>query len=115
MNTIRFSKEYKKLHGQTSARLLAVERHHIDMSHPETWGELLEYDTIAVDGSRYGLRTGHYLVLVFLGDKLIPFTTIRSDKPAMNGMKSKWDYYSEKVGEMFHIVRDFGEDSHDIQ
>ena len=91
MNKIRFSKEYIKLHGQTTATLLAVQKYYIDTS-KATWSDLLEYDTTAEDGTRYEIKTGHYLVLVFLGNKLIPFTTIRSDKPAMNGMKSKYDY-----------------------
>ena len=110
MNSIKFSKEYRKLHGQTSAKLIAVERHYINMNLPVTWGDLIEYDTIAVDGTRYELKTGHYLLLVFLGNKLIPFTTIRSDKPAMNGMKSKFDYYNGKVGEEFIIERTFEEE-----
>lgn len=109
MLKIRFSKEYRKLHGQTSAKLIAVERHYINMNLPVTWGDLIEYDTTAVDGTRYELKTGHYLLLVFLGNKLIPFTTIRSDKPAMNGLKSKYEYYSEKIGQDFVIVRSWEE------
>lgn len=101
MNNIKFSKEYIKLHGQTSAKLLAVYPQTID----ETYRELIDYDTIAVDGSRYELKDGKYILLVFIGNKHIPFTTIRLDKPLMNGMKSKLDYYKEKVGEDFEIAR----------
>lgn len=101
MEKIKFSKEYKKLHGQKFAKLLAVYPQTVNA----TWKELLDYDTIAVDGSRYELKNGNYLLLVFIGDKHIPFTTIRSDKPAMNGMKSKWDYYNERIGKDFAIVR----------
>ena len=101
MNQIKFSKEYVKLHGQTTAKLLAVYPQTIN----NTYKELIDYDTIATDGTRYELKPGKYILLVFIGDKHIPFTTIRSDKPAMNGMKSKWDYYKEKIGEDFAIVR----------
>ena len=101
MNQIKFSKEYVKLHGQTTAKLLAVYPQTIN----NTYKELIDYDTIATDGTRYELKPGKYILLVFIGDKHIPFTTIRSDKPAMNGMKSKWDYYKEKSGEDFAIVR----------
>lgn len=102
MNSIKFSKEYVKLHGQMSATLLKV--YHITINETDD-RDLLDYDTVAVDGTRYELKNGRYLLLVFLGDKGIPFTTIRSDKPAMNGLKSKYDYYSEKVGEEFVIER----------
>ena len=106
MNAIRFSKEYVKLHGQMSATLLAVRPLTIDLRYHS---ELIDYDTVAVDGSRYELRNGRYLLLVFLGDKHIPFTTIRSDKPAMNGMRSKRDYYTERIGQDFRIVRTWEE------
>lgn len=105
MNAIKFSKEYVKLHGQKTARLLAVYPQTID----ESCVDLLDYDTVAVDGSRYELKNGRYLLLVFLGDKHIPFTTIRTDKPAMNGMKSKRDFYTEKIGQDFAIVRTWEE------
>ena len=103
MNRIGFSKEYCKLHHQTSAELLAVRRLEINAENPHT--ELLDYDTIAEDGTRYEIKDGHWLQLVFLGDKGIPFCTIRNDKPALDGMKSKYDYYNEKIGERFEIVR----------
>lgn len=102
MNTIKFSKEYNKLHGQVSAELLAVKRIKIDTNLDS---DLLDYDTTAIDGSRYNLRNGKYIQLIFLGNKGIPFCTIRSDKPALNGQKAKYDYYSEKVGTQFEIVR----------
>ena len=105
MTEIKFSKEYCKLHHQTSAELLAVRRLDINADNPFT--ELLDYDTLATDGTRYEIKKGHWLQLVFLGDKGIPFCTIRSDRPAYNGMKSKYDYYNEKVGERFVIVRTF--------
>ena len=103
MNVIKFSKEYKKLHGQKKAVLLAVARIKIDRS--GKWDKLLEYDTTATDGTRYEIKPGNYIQLVFCGEEGIPFCTIRSDRPALNGMKSKFDFYNEKVGEEFEIVR----------
>lgn len=94
MNTIRFSHEYPKLHGQTSAELLAVRPLKIDAHTPR---ELLEYDT-TYDGGRYPLRSGDYIQLIFLGNLRIPFCTIRSAYPA-----SKVAYYQRSVGKVFTI------------
>lgn len=102
MNQIKFSKEYKKLHGQNCAMLLAVLPISLDIKQDK---ELIEYDTTAVDGTHYPLKSGSYLQLIFVGDKRIPFCTIRSNKPALNGMKSKYEYYKEKIGQEFRIVR----------
>lgn len=78
MNTIRFSHEYPKLHGQTSA-------------------ELLEYDTTYV-GGRYPLWSGEYIQPIFLGNLRIPFCTIRSAYPP-----GKVAYYHGAVGKVFRI------------
>lgn len=67
--------------------------------------ELLEYDTTATDGSRYELKEGNYIQLVFLGNFGIPFCTIRTDRIGYNGMESKYDYYRKHIGETFEIVR----------
>lgn len=103
MNQIKFSKEYVKLHGQTEGTLLAVVKIRITKENP--CAELVDYDTLAEDGSRYVLKRGNYLQLVFLGNLGIPFCTIRSDKPAMNGLRAKYDYYREKIGERFQLLR----------
>ena len=94
MNTIRFSHEYPKLHGQTSAELLAVRPIKIDAHTPK---ELLDYDT-TYDGGRYPLKSGDYIQLIFLGNLRIPFCTIRSAYPA-----SKVMYYHGAVGKVFTI------------
>lgn len=107
MNEIKFSKEYCKLHHQTSAELLAVKKLDINAENP--CEELLDYDTLAEDGTRYEIKNGHWIQLVFLGDKGIPFCTIRSDRPALNGMKSKYDYYNKKVGQKFVVTRTYGQ------
>ena len=94
MNTIRFSHEYHKLHGQTSAELLAVRPLKIDAHTPP---ELLEYDT-TYDCGRYPLRSGEYIQLIFLGNLRIPFCTIRSAQPPR-----KVAYYKQSVGKVFQI------------
>lgn len=103
MNKIRFSKEYVKLHGQRSAELLAVSRVRIPDG---VSSELIEYDTVATDGSRYELKPGKYILLVFLGELGIPFTTIRADTPPMKGRgQGKYEYYCSLVNQRFEIVR----------
>ena len=94
MNSIKFSHEYSKLHGQTSAELLAVRPLKVDAHTPK---ELLDYDT-TYEGGRYPLRSGEYIQLIFLGNLRIPFCTIRSAYPP-----SKVAYYKQSVGKMFAI------------
>lgn len=95
MNTIKFSHNYPKLHGQTSAVLLAVCAIKINAKTPP---ELLEYDTTTCDGDHYPLKHGNYIQLVFLGNLRIPFCTIRSAYPP-----SKVLYYKNNVGCEFQI------------
>ena len=115
MNTIKFSHEYPKLHGQTSAELLAVKPIRIDRDTPD---ELLEYDTTYYERlgydktyyasfdlsdvptkKRFQLPTGDYIQLIFLGNLRIPFCTIRKAWPP-----SKVEYYTAAIGETFAIV-----------
>ena len=95
MSVIKFSHNYPKLHGQTSAELLAVRPIRIDKNTP---AELLEYDT-SYDGGHYPLPTGDYIQLIFLGNLRIPFCTIRKNYPPQ-----KMDYYSGSVGDVFDVV-----------
>lgn len=95
MSVIKFSHDYPKLHGQTSAELLAVRPIRIDKNTPR---ELLEYDT-AYDGGHYKLATGDYIQLIFLGNLRIPFCTIRKAYPP-----SKVEYYKSKIGEQFEVM-----------
>ena len=95
MKVIRFSGKYPKLHDQDSAKLLAVEEIKIDKNTPK---ELIEYDTKKSDGTYYELKTGYYLQLIFLGEKRIPFCTIRSAFP-----QHKINYYKNSIGEIFTI------------
>lgn len=95
MSYIKFSHNYPKLHGQTSAELIAVRPIRINKNTPR---ELLEYDT-KYDGGYYPLPTGNYIQLIFVGNLGIPFCTIRSSYPP-----SKCDYYNGKIGDVFNIV-----------
>lgn len=107
MEKIKFSKEYCKLHNQKKAVLLAVVRIKIDRS--GKWDKLLDYDTLATDGTRYDIKPGKYVQLIFCGEEGIPFCTLRSDRPAMNGMEGKYEYYQARIGEHFEIVRTWEE------
>jgi len=97
---IKFSSDYPKLHGQTSAELLAVRPIRIDH---DTQKELIEYDTRKSDGTYYELKTGNYIQLVFLGNLGIPFCTIRSKRNRY--AEDKEAYYRQFVGQMFEIRR----------
>lgn len=100
---IKFSGDYPKLHGQTTAELLAVRPIRIDKHTPLS---LLEYDTTRSDGTQYKLRTGDYVQLIFIGNYGIPFCTIRP-------LKSRWgsnklNYYSKHIGDFFEIMKEEG-------
>jgi len=117
MNRIKFSHNYPKLHGQIVAQLLKVEVH----DRKELNEEFVEYDTVYkypvfrhieghgdieyVGENHYPLPKGKLLVLVFLGDKLIPFTTGRRWTPLRKGeTQTKEEWYRSRIGELFEIV-----------
>jgi len=97
MLKIKFSHEYPKSHQQKLATLLRVElKHRMDLS-----DELVNYDTVYLDGDAVGyyrLPNGLVLVLYFIGDKGIPFTTIR------RATGKKQTYYQSKIGQVFEVV-----------
>ena len=101
MHKIKFSHDYVKLHDQHHARLLAVFKINICKKSLES-DPLLLYDTLTVSGTRFHLGAGQHVLLLFLGDKGIPFTTIR---PRRNrrGM-DKLTYYHDLIGEDFEIT-----------
>lgn len=103
INTIKFSHEYSKLHGQTSATLLTVKTINLVNGKDSEDNDLIEYDTTYYDGNKmyYPLEDGVYLLLVFLGNKNIPFTTIRRWTPEKNR------YYCEQIHKDFLIERTF--------
>jgi hypothetical protein len=89
---IRFSHNYPKLHGQTSAIL--IELAVVDRS--TLTEKFIEYDTV-FDGGYYPLPPGRYVVLVFLGNEFIPFTTVRGFSAI------KYGYYHDGIGHKFDI------------
>ena len=94
VHRISFSHDYPKLHGQTTATLLAVIPIRIDRN---TLRELIEYDT-KFDGGYFPLPTGDYIQLVFIGNLHIPFCTIRKAWPPQ-----KVEYYKAAIGYDFAI------------
>ena len=101
MYKIKFSHDYRKLHGQHQARLMAAFK--LDIGKEDlTSSALLAYDTLATEGTRYKLNPGEHVLLLFLGDKGIPFTTIR---PRYNRQRmDKLAYYSGLINQEFEIV-----------
>jgi len=98
MSVIKFSGDYPKLWGQKRARLIHIENVKFGWDY-EMDSDLVEYDTKKSDGSYYPLgKDTHYLQLVFLGGKGIPFCTLRRDTP------KKHEYYKSKIGEWFDVV-----------
>jgi hypothetical protein len=103
MNTIKFSHTYPKLWNQETARLLKVERIIV----PDDFSESFrEYDTQYIGDPHYStgkyyeyypIKNGKYLLLVFLGNHKIPFTTLRKDTA------DKADFYLSKIGYTFKI------------
>ena len=95
MPVIRFSHNYPKLWGQTSANLVAVMLLNIPKDANK---DLIEYDTKYAEGKYYPLPVGQYIQLIFVGNKHIPFCTIR------RMTESKYHYYNDLVGEDFLVA-----------
>ena len=109
---IYFSHDYSKLHGQLSAVLLSIEiRDRSELS-----DIFVNYDTVytvehaigiyseeTVD--YYPLPQAKYMVLVFLGNHLIPFTAVR------RYTEEEFLYYKGGIGSTFNIVRTAPESS----
>ena len=96
MNTIKFAKQLLKLHGQTSAELVAVRLVDTALMSPADFDELYNYDCKADDGSYYPLDNNKtYTQLIFIGNKNIPFTTLRN--------KNKYLDYVKQIGWVFSV------------
>lgn len=96
MEMIIFEGEYPKLHNQNTAKLVAAEKITINQSKHH---ELLEYDTKRTDGTYYKIDDGDYIQLIFIGDKYIPFCTLRRAYP-----EYKLNYYKKLIGKTIKIV-----------
>ena len=91
MREIRFNHNYKKLHNQKTAVLAqtgAIKGNTISK-------EFIDYDT---DRKFKINRKGNYLYLLFIGDKMIPFTTLR--KLNIENVKK----YVGREGDFFNVV-----------
>ena len=96
MNTIKFAKQLLKLHGQTSAELVAVRLVDTALMSPADFDELYNYDCKADDGSYYPLNKDKtYTQLIFIGNKNIPFATLRN--------KNKYMDYVKQIGWVFSV------------
>lgn len=96
MTTIKFAKNFLKLHGQTSAELVAVRLVDTALMSPADFDELYNYDCKADDGSYYPLNKDKtYTQLIFIGNKNIPFATLRN--------KDKYMDYIDMIGHTFNI------------
>lgn len=96
---IKFSHHYPKLWNQRWAELVAVKL--VRAKDVASNLELVEYDTGYDDHGRKGYyplpEEGWLLQLIFLGDKHIPFCTLRSHN------LEKEDYYKKLIGKIFDI------------
>jgi hypothetical protein len=118
MNQIPFSHSYPKLWGQITAELIAIRL--LPAKDVQNNPDLLEYDTKYIDKRDYtGFeykevlekverfdyyqlpKSGNLIQLVFLGNKGIPFCTLR---PEYSKMGNKLEYYKSKIGQEFEIV-----------
>lgn len=96
MTTIKFAKNFLKLHGQTSAQLVAVRLLDTALMSPTDFKEMYEYDAKADDGSYYPLNKDKtYTQLIFVGNKNIPFATLRN--------KDKHIDYMNSIGWVYNI------------
>ena len=97
MTKITFSKDYIKLHGQTTAELIAVKIIDLSYMSDKDFQELVEYDCLATDGSYFPLnKDKSYCLLVFLGNKNIVFQTLRK--------REKYTDYQNLIGHIFDLV-----------
>ena len=94
MNQIKFSHNYPKLWNQNKATLLDVRIE----SFFNLKNDLIVYDTKTETGEFYPLPHTNLIHLTFIGDKLIPFCTIRRHT------NQKFSYYKNLIGKEFEIV-----------
>lgn len=91
MNEIRFNRNYSKLHNQTMAKMIKLETHLGSLLHRD----FIKYDT---DGKYKIDKEQRYLCMYFVGNKGIPFTTLRKCNKT-NILK-----YCARIGEDFKII-----------
>lgn len=92
MNIIRFNRNYKKLHNQKRATLLRVDFIEGEDLHKD----FIEYDT---EGKYQIDKSKEYMRLIFIGNKGIPFATLRK-----NNDENRIKYISLEAKTKFKIV-----------
>lgn len=95
MQKIKFNRNYKKLHNQTSAGLVYVGILRIGNVFSEKFKEFIDYDT---EGQYKIEEDTTYLFLVFVGNNYFPFITLRK----MN--EENIMQYVGMEGKIFEIV-----------
>jgi len=93
--TIKFSHDYYKLPARLPFKAKLIQLIQFDKALLSK--EFIEYDTKYKDGN-YPLPNGMLLILVFLFDDSIIFTTIRRSN------YSKFSYYQNNVGKTFECI-----------
>ena len=102
-NELEFDSNYSKLCNQAHAQLVWCEK---VFCNPEDikYKSLVEYDTRKRDGTYYKIRKASYLLLLFVGDKGIMFSTLRTpDTKNINN-------FCGKEGSLFDILIKDGKD-----
>jgi len=101
VNKIKFSHNYPKIFNQRQAKLIHVNL--INRDGRKIHEDLLFYDTRWLD--KYGNwqkyilpETGDLIQLIFLGDKLIPFCTLR------RYTREKFVYYNNLINKDFEVI-----------
>jgi len=100
MRNILFNDNYPKLHNQCMARLIDYKV----LNENKLNEEFIKYDCQKSDGTLYKLdKNTNYILMYFIGDKFIPFTTIRkyndkNIKKCMEGLTKSWIIMVEKNG-----------------
>lgn len=96
MPTIKVKRQYSKLCGQKTAKLLAISTTYIVPEAPAQ-EDFVEYNAAVVNGPPEIITEGIYDVLLFIGDKGIPFTILRHQN--YEALK----YYRANKGNEFQI------------
>ena len=100
MRQIKFNNNYPKLHRQKTAKLLMCISDLPENLLRTKYADLYFYDTLRDDGKFYqAWQAGQkFLLLLFLGDKGLLFTTLRPDN-----IENR-DQYADFVGADFEII-----------
>ncbi len=97
---IKFSHNYPKFWNQTEAELLAMKI--IDAEDVQKNEDLLKYDTCWYEDGQHGQyelpEKGKLIQLIFLGNKNIPFCTLR------RYTEQKHRYYLAQIEKIFKVV-----------